>query len=215
MIAELPSGWRSPARGGIITRVSGRRGDPTRTLLVISQQPHPWAFLRDRVEGELVSVVWAQPSQVAGAVARLDPGPWLVAGGEPILPAEALDALRGCLFAAHWVDDPPLELPVRPLLHASWGELADAIGNRLAVRIAGLRLAPGRGLVLPDRSVITGASALEGLLAAYPEGLQLTCRPPRLRAALRRAALTLERHRLPLQVVSDQGRVAVSVTGPR
>ncbi|MBO0684457.1 MAG: hypothetical protein J2P45_14970, partial [Candidatus Dormibacteraeota bacterium] len=63
--------------------MSGRRGDPTRTLLVISQQPHPWALLRDRVDGELVSVVWAQPSQVAGAVARLDPGPWLVAGGEP------------------------------------------------------------------------------------------------------------------------------------
>ena len=38
---------------------------------------------------------------------------------------------------------------------------------------------------------------------------------PRLRAAVRRAALILERHHLPLKVVSDESRVAVVVTGPR
>jgi hypothetical protein len=36
---------------------------------------------------------------------------------------------------------------------------------------------------------------------------------PRLRSALRRAALTLERHHLPLEVVSEDRRVAVVVTG--
>ena len=76
------------------------RGAPSRTVLVISEQPHPWALLRDRLGGELASVAWARPSQVAKAVAAVDPGPWVVAGGEPSLPAVAVDALRGRLFGA-------------------------------------------------------------------------------------------------------------------
>jgi len=160
-------------------------------------------------------VVWARPSQVAKAVAALDPGPWVVAGGEPVLPGRALEALRGRLFAAHWVEDPPSELPVRPVRHPSWRELVDVVERKLAVRLGGVRLAPGRGLVLPDGAIITHTSPLEGLLVAYPDGVEVARMDPRLRAAVRRAALTLERHHLPLKVVSDDFRVAVVVTGPR
>jgi hypothetical protein len=191
------------------------RGDPTRTALVISELPHPWGLLRDRLGGELVSVAWARPSQVAKAVAALDPGPWVVAGGESVLPGPALEALRGRLFAAHWVHDPPGGLPVRPVRHQSWWELVDVLERRLAVRLGGVSLAPGRGVVLPDGAVITHTSPLEGLLAAYPDGLEMASTDPRLRAAVRRAALTLERHRLPLRVFSEESRVGVVVTGPR
>ena len=191
------------------------RGDPARTALVISEQPHPWALVRDRLGGEFVSVAWARPSQVAKAVAGLAPGPWVVAGGETVLPESAVEALRGRLFAAHWVQDPPPTLPVKPVLHPSWLELVDFLEHRLAVRLGGVRLAPGRGLVLPDGAVITHTSPLEGLLVAYPDGVEVARMDPRLRAAVRRAALTLERHHLPLKVVSDESRVAVVVTGPR
>jgi len=145
----------------------------------------------------------------------MDPGPWVVAGGESALPGPALDALRGRLFAAHWVQEPPAALPVLPMRHPSWRELVDVLEQRLAVRLGGVRLAPGRGLVLPDGAIITHTSSLEGLLVAYPDGLEVARMEPRLRAAVRRAALTLERHHLPLKVVSEDCRVAVVVTGPR
>src|SRR2546426_10573094 len=110
--------------------ISLMRGDPARTALVISELPHPWALLRDRLGGELVSVAWARPSQVAKAVAAMDPGPWVVAGGESALPGSALEALRGRLFASHWVEEPPPELPVKPMLHPSWRELVDVLEDR-------------------------------------------------------------------------------------
>jgi hypothetical protein len=197
----------------LVATISAMRGDPARTALVISELPHPWALLRDRLAGELVSVAWARPPEVADAVAAMDPGPWVVAGGESSLPAPALEALRGRLFAAHWVREPPSGLPVLPVRHASWRELAQVLEQRLAVRLGGVRLAPGCGLVLPDGSVINRTSPLEGLLAAYPDGLEVAHMDPRLRSALRRAALTLERHHLPLEVVSEDRRVAVVVTG--
>jgi hypothetical protein len=150
---------------------------------------------------------------VAKAVAAVDPGPWVVAGGEPSLPAVAVDALRGRLFGAHWVEEPPAELPVLPVRHASWRELVEVLEQRLAVRVGGVRLAPGAGLVLPDGAIISHTSPLEGLLAAYPDGLEVARMDPRLRSALRRAALTLERHHLPLKVVSEDRHVAVVVTG--
>ena len=162
-----------------------------------------------------MSVAWARPAQVAKAVAAMDPGPWVVAGGESAIPEQALEALRGRLYAAHWVHDPPAGLPVRPVLHPSWGDLVDVLERRLKVRLGGVRLAPGRGLVLPDGAIITHASPLEGLLVAYPDGLEVAHMDPRVRAEVRRAALTLERHHLPLRVVSDDLRVAVVVTGPR
>jgi hypothetical protein len=189
------------------------RGDPSRTVLVISEQPHPWALLRDRLAGELASIAWARPSQVAKAVAALDPGPWMVAGGEPLLLSPALEALRGRLFAAHWVEEPPGDLPVVPVRHVSWRGLVEVVAQRLSVRVVGVRLAPGCGLVLPDGAVITHTSSLEGLLAAYPDGLEVARMDPRLRSAVRRAALTLERHHLPLKVVTEDRRVAVVLTG--
>jgi hypothetical protein len=194
--------------------MGGMRGDPTRTVLVVSEQPHPWALLRDRVCGELASVAWARPAQVPPVIAALDPGPWVVASGEPGLPRPALEVLARRLFAAHWVGEPAPGLSVHPVVHETWGELAEALLRQLAVRVGGVRLAPGRGLVLPDGSVITHASFLEELLAAYPDGLEVASAGPRVRAALRRAALTLERHHLPLKVLSEEGRVAVVVTGP-
>ena len=107
----------------------------------------------------------------------------------------------------------PADLPVVPVRHASWRLLLEAVEQRLAVHVGGVRLAPGCGLVLPDGAIITHTSPLEGLLAAYPDGLEVARMDPRLRSAVRRAALTLERHHLPLKVVTEDRRVAVVVTG--
>src|SRR5262245_6018261 len=59
-------------RSGMITRM---RQAALRTLLVVSERPHPWAFLRDRLDPDLVTVSWARPADAERAGA-----PWMLAG---------------------------------------------------------------------------------------------------------------------------------------
>ena len=65
-----PGGRR--ARSPIITLM---RQAALRTLLVVSERPHPWAFLRDRLDPDLVTVEWSRPAAAGRASA-----PWMVAG---------------------------------------------------------------------------------------------------------------------------------------
>lgn len=182
--------------------------DPTRTVLVIADQPHSWAMLRDRLDPELAHVAWARPDEAAGVIAALDPGPWVVAGGPSQLPDSALGAMRGLLFALHWVGEPPPGLPLRPRRHDSWRELAGEIERLLAICVGGLRLAPKRGLLLPDGRYVGRTGDLEALIAAYPQGLEVTDGPSPS-SAVRRAARVAARHRLSVRVVAEHGRVAV------
>ncbi len=177
----------------------------------MASTPHPWALLRDRLDASLVRVAWARPEAVGEAVLELVPGPWILAGGVPDLPEEALSALRGCLFAAHWVGEPPSGLPVRPHRHPSWSDLVAALAGALDAGFAGLRLAPGRGLVLPGGAYAAATADLESLLAAGPAGLQLEA-GARVGPALRRARRSLVRHRLGLRLVRGDGRVALATT---
>jgi hypothetical protein len=173
-----------------------------RTLLVVSDRPHPWAFLRDRLDPDLVTVSWARPAEAGHASA-----PWMLAGAGAH--AGALAAFRDRLLCWRWVGDAPPELPAPPLASGDWHELAAAAERALAVRVAGLRLAPGRGLVLPDGSYLSRAAGLEALLGAHPDGLPVAAPTARLRAAAVRSGELLRRHRLPLRVVWQSGRVAL------
>src|SRR2546430_7730086 len=97
---------RQPAPLLMITCMGG---DARRTLLVVSERPHPWVLLRDWLDPELVNVAWLRPRQpVAGLV------PWLVAGEGAAAPA----GVRG-LVAWHWVGPAP-GLPIRPVEHEDW-----------------------------------------------------------------------------------------------
>jgi hypothetical protein len=179
-----------------------------RTLLVVSERPHPWAFLRDRLDPDLVTVAWTRPAGAGGCAA-----PWMLAGtGHD---AGALAALRGRLLCWRWVGPAPAGLPAEPVPRADWHEVAADVERALAVRLAGLRLAPGGGLVLPGGSYVSGAAGLEALLASHPAGLAVGAPTRRLRAAAERAADLLRRHRVPLRVTWDDGRLALveSATG--
>jgi hypothetical protein len=178
-----------------------------RTLLVVSERPHPWAFLRDRLDPDLVTVAWARP--VAGA-----PGaaPWMLAGDASEAPS-GLGRLRDHLLCWRWIGPPPDGLPAAPVPCADWQALAAEAERGLGARVAGLRLAPGRGLILPDGAYLRGAPALEALVAAHPGGVPVGAPTPRLRAAVRRAGDLLRRHELPLCVAHDSGRVALMEVG--
>lgn len=174
-----------------------------RTLLVVSERPHPWAFLRDRLDPDLVTVSWARPAE-AGRTSV----PWMLAGTGA--EAGGLTAFHDRLLCWRWVGAAPPGLPAPPLLSGDWHELAAAVERALAVRLAGLRLAPGCGLVLPDGSYLPRAAGLEALLAAHPEGLALGTLSGRPRVAVERSAALLRRHSLPLSMAWDCGRLVLS-----
>jgi hypothetical protein len=175
-----------------------------RTLLVVSERPHPWALLRDRLDPDLVTVAWARPSD-AGARAA----PWMLAGDGGRAP-EGAAALRDRLVCWRWVGTAPAGLPAEPLLCPDWHHVAADAERALAASLGGLRLAPGVGLVLPDGSYLARAAELEALLAAHPGGLAVGAPTPRVRAAVRRAADLIRHHRLPLRVAHEDGRLALA-----
>jgi hypothetical protein len=182
-----------------------------RTLLVVSDRPHPWAFLRDRLPPDLVTVAWARPRD-AGVAAEAGPL-WMLAGDSPG-PLAGLEPLRGLLFVCRWVGPAPPDLPAPPVPREDWRQVAADAERGLAVRLAGLRLAPAGGLVLPGGSFLPPAPALEALLSAHPDGLVPGGPDGRRRQAVRGVARLLERHRLPLRVRERDGRVALEPTEP-
>lgn len=201
---RTPAARRPPGAGrGRSRMITRMRQAALRTLLVVSERPHPWAFLRDRLDPDLVTVSWARPADAERAGA-----PWMLAGSGAH--AGGLAAFRDRLLCWRWVGSVPAGLPAPPRACGDWHELAAAAERALAVRLAGLRLAPGRGLVLPNGSYLSRAAGLEALLGAHPDGLAVGAPTARLRAAAARAAELLRRHRLPLRVAWEDGRVALA-----
>jgi hypothetical protein len=171
--------------------------DPTRIVLVMSQRPHAWALLRDRLDPSLVEVAW-RPAESGGS--PLEPPPWALVGDLGAIPAGLLEQIRGNLVAVHWVGAPPAGLPARPRLHRDWQELADTLGQGLRACTAGLRLAPAHGLMLPGGRFLRQTGPLEVLLGLHPEGLELNDPDGALGAAARRIRRLLERTGAPLEL---------------
>src|SRR5262245_4673958 len=173
-----------------------------RTVLVLSERPDPWAFIRDSLDPELVSVEWARPSEFGAHVAMALP--WSVAG-TGAQPAPDLAHLAGTLFSCRWVGPAPDRLPVRPLIRPSWQAIASDLEQALSVDLRGLRLAPGKGLRLPDGSFVSRVAELEALLGAHPDGVELVGRS--VRESARRVSALIERLGLPLRVGCADGRI--------
>ena len=172
-----------------------------RTVLVLSELPHPWAFLRDSLNPELVSVQWARPSQLGADVALAVP--WSVAGTGTRPPNLAHGV--GTLFSCRWVGPAPDRLPVRPLIRPSWQAISSDLEQALSVDLRGLCLAPGRGLRLPDGSFASRVAELEALLGAHPDGVELVGRS--VRESARRVSALIERLGLSLRVSCAAGRI--------
>ena len=192
-------------RGGTLAIITQDMRGAVRTVLVLSERPHPWAFLRDSLDPELVSVEWARPGQLAAHVAGAVP--WSVAG-TGTQPPPNLAHLAGTLFSCRWVGLAPDHLPVRPRIRPSWQAISTDLQEALGVRLRGLRLAPGGGLRLPDGSFVSRVGELEALLSTHPDGIELVGRTAREPA--RRMSALIERLGLPLRVRSAGGRIRLA-----
>lgn len=183
------------------------RRDALRTLLVLSERPHPWAFLRDRLDPGLIRVAWARPADSGPAIVEALPALWMLAGTGTGRPA-GLDPLRGRVVACRWVGPAPGGLLAPVATHEDWRSLAAAVAGALRSRLGGVRLAPGRGLVLADGSFLPPAPELEALFATQPEGLPVAG-DHNGRATRRRLTAQLQRCRLPLRLAHRDGRLCL------
>jgi hypothetical protein len=175
-----------------------------RTVLVLSERPDPWAFLRDRLDPELVSVAWAQPATCAVALAETVP--WTIAGNGT-QPAPDLSQLEGKLFVCRWVGPAPDGLPVRPLVCRDWQAMSADLERALARSLRGVRLAPGAGLLLADGSFVSRVGELEVLLGAHPAGIQVA---GSARSAARRVNALINRLGLPFRVRRTGDTIALA-----
>jgi len=75
-----------------------------------------------------------------------------------------------------------------------------SLARGLQARLAGLRLAPLHGLLLPGGRFLRQTESLEVLLSVYPEGLELTGTGSALLATARRVRRLLERAGAPVEL---------------
>lgn len=187
--------------------------DPTRTVLVVTQRPHAWALLRDRLDPALVYVAWTLPASLEATTrAAL---PWALACDLATLPETACEPLRGHLVALHWVGKAAPGLPTRPLPHADWTDLLAALARGLRSSVGGLRLAPAHGLQLPGGRFMQRTEPLEVLVATHPEGLELSeswGRPPAV--ATRQVRNLLRKTGAPIELLSEGRRLRLVEVNP-
>jgi hypothetical protein len=177
--------------------------DARRTVLILSDEVDLFAALRPQLDAAMVQVTWVTPDELPAAADDAVPWPWAIAGRGDKLPADAVRRLEGLPVLWYWLGNAPLAAPAGTRPHAKWRELLTDIQDCLARTVAGVRLAPNRGLVAPDQSLVLSAE-LEGLLGAAPSALKLSSR-----SALA-AERAVNRYGLPLALQREGDAVGIS-----
>jgi hypothetical protein len=172
--------------------------DARRTIVILGDQVDLFAALRPVVESALLQAWWAPLPDADRVLQRCARWPWGIGGTGPLPEAGWMTQLIDKPVLWFWLGDLPASLPVHGRGHDRWPDLAADVNRCAARSVAGVRLAANRGLIGPAGQLVLSA-ALEGLLSSSPEALRL---PPR---ALRSAARAIQRHRLPLRLVSRNG----------
>ncbi|GAC1329022.1 MAG: hypothetical protein NVSMB17_05000 [Candidatus Dormibacteria bacterium] len=167
--------------------------DGRRTILVVGEEVDLFAALRPELAGAMVAVTWSAPTGFAETCARTQPWPWAVCGTGAIPRVAVPRQLLELPVIWTWLGAPPEWLPVSARVHARWRGLVGDLRNCLEAAVAGIRLAPNRGL-LPPGGPLMLSPALEALVASSPFAVTMS---PRAAGGVRRL---LMRRGLPLVV---------------
>jgi hypothetical protein len=176
----------------VTPRRDGGRGDGQgRTVLVVSDGIELAVAVRDQVDRAYVTVRDVPPSDGATAIRACRPWPWMVIGDIPAVSETVAEALGEHPLLLFWCGAMPAGLPAHARGFARFSVMAAALRMALGASVAGIRLAPGGGLTMPD-GIHAGNAALEALVASHPHPVVAPMRD--FRGAL--AAITA--HRVPL-----------------
>jgi hypothetical protein len=176
----------------------GSLGGGERTLLVIGHDPELAVALRDRLDRAYVTVREIRPAEARDAVAQCMPWPWMVVGDDVDVDTSIVDTLARYPVIVLWRGRRPPGLPLHTVAVERFSQLAGFVEAALAGEVAGVRLAAGGGVSLPDGSH-AGSAVLEALLASHPRPMFTPMRH------LRSASRTLASHGVPLRVARTGG----------
>lgn len=165
-------------------------------MLVVSDGIELAVAVRDQVDRAYVTVRGVPPSDGAAAIRACRPWPWMVIGDLPAVSETIAEALGEHPLLIFWCVAMPSGLPAHARGFARFSEMATALRTALAAEVAGIRLAPGGGLTMPD-GTHAGNAALEALVASHPHPVVAPMRD--FRGAL--GAITA--HRVPLRLHRD------------
>ncbi len=166
-----------------------------RTVLVVGEDPELPVALRDRLDRTYVTVSEISPTD---AVLRGRDRPWMVVGTGTAVAKPVLEMLAGGASLVMWRGSIPAGLPTHARSFERFSDLVEAIQGALGARVAGMRLAPGDGVTMPDGRHAANRT-LEILVASHPHPVVAAARP------LRGVAALLSSHRVPLHLERDRG----------
>jgi hypothetical protein len=180
-----------------------------RSVLVIGDDPELATALRDRLDRAFVTVVDVVGGEELDAVRACRPWPWMVVGAGGHVDGSVAAELHRGLALVVWRPTPPSGLPAHAVPAGRFTEVAGTVATALGAEVAGMRLAIGSGVDMPDGAHVANAG-LEALIAGHPRPL---FGPSRL---MRSAGRALAAHGVPLRPRSTAGGgTLLAPVGPR
>jgi hypothetical protein len=178
--------------------------DNARTILVIAGDGDLAVALRDKVDRAYALIKDVRPDEFVEGFGTCLPWPWMVVGSVTQLPGGTAELLRNRPILIYWRGTPPHGLPAHTRAFERFADLAGAVNTALAQRVAGMRLAIGLGVDLPDGDYARSAE-LQALVSGHPHAFDVPL------DAFRSAARVLTTHRIHLKPVRDAETGTVSL----
>jgi hypothetical protein len=175
----------------------GLRDGRGRTVLVVSDGIELAVALRDRVDRAYLTICDMRPPEVLAAARACRPWPWMVIGDSAVISETFAGALAQHPVLLLWRGARPPGLPAHARAFQLFSELTVAVHAALGAQVAGIRLAPGGGLAMPD-GAHSGNAALEALVANHPQPVFAPMRD------FRGVVGALASHRVPLRVARNR-----------
>jgi hypothetical protein len=178
--------------------------DSDRTVLVISEDGELSVALRDRIDRAYAVVKDVRSEEARAAFEACMPWPWLVVGNVASVDGGLIEAMEGRPVLVYWRGDMPDGLPSHARSFERFSDLSAAVTQALTQNVAGLKLAVGLGVDLPDGGFARSAE-LQALVAGYPHPFDVPL------DAFRSAARVLTSHGIAARPVRDSESGTVSL----
>lgn len=181
--------------------------DTMRTILALSDDGEIAVAVRDLVDRSMVLVRDVRTDECLEGYRAALPWPWILIGTTPTLPEGLLPLLRRHPVLIGWYRAPlPEGLPAHAVSLPTFRSVMSFVESRLAAEVAGMKLAIGLGVELPDGQLARSAE-LQALVSHFPDSFDV---PP---TAFRSAQRILTGHGIDADVVRDpvSGQTSVAV----
>lgn len=178
--------------------------DNARTILVVGDEGEVAVALRDKVDRSYALIKDIRPAEMHDGFATCIPWPWMVVGSIANLPDGTADLFRDRPILVYWRGPAPNDLPGHTRSFDKFSDLATAVLTALTQEVAGMKMAIGLGVDLPDGDFARSAE-LQALVAGHPHAFDVPL------DAFRSAARVLATHRINLKPTRDPNNGGVAL----